>query len=70
MTEEKHQRKAKQSLTEDSDVQESTVRLFNKEVKRSDLFKFLGLIGFFASSSWSRCFRCSRTSSNQVASIA
>ena len=39
MTEKKQGRKAKQSLTEDSDVQESTVRLFNKEVKRSDLFK-------------------------------
>ena len=47
MTEKKHQSKAKQPLTEDSAKQESTVRLFNKEVKRSDLFKFLGLIGFF-----------------------
>lgn len=47
MTEEKQERKAKQPLTEDPAEQESTIRLFNKEVKRSDLFKFLGLIGFF-----------------------
>ena len=47
MTEKKQGRKAKQPLPEDSAKQESTVRLFNKEVKRSDLFKFLGLIGFF-----------------------
>ena len=47
MTEKKQGSKAKQPLTEDSAKQESTVRLFNKEVKRSDLFKFLGLIGFF-----------------------
>ena len=44
MTEKKQGSKAKQPLTEDSAKQESTVRLFNKEVKRSDLFKFLGLI--------------------------
>ena len=47
MTEKKQGSKAKQPLTEDSAKQESTVRLFNKDVKRSDLFKFLGLIGFF-----------------------
>lgn len=39
----KNERRTKQ----EKDTAEDTVRVFGKEIKKSDLFKFLGLIGFF-----------------------